>query len=85
MPGAAGVEELAPARHHRVHRRQLVLRLAAGIAAPGGEDEIGIQLWQALALTSIRPPSGMLSISGGNVNPARRAARVQASGSCAWR
>ena len=48
MPAPAGSQELTPARHHRLHRRQLVLRFTARIPAPGSEDEIGIQLRQAL-------------------------------------
>ena len=48
MPGSAGVEKLTPARHHRIHRRQLVLRFSAGVPAPGCKDKISIQLRQAL-------------------------------------
>ena len=46
MPGAAGAHKVAPAGHHRFHRLQLILRLAAGIRPPGGEDKIGVQLRQ---------------------------------------
>lgn len=48
MSGATGIQELTPARHHRIHRLQLILRFAARIPAPGGENEIRIQLRQPL-------------------------------------
>ncbi|AEW75243.1 hypothetical protein EcWSU1_03815 [Enterobacter ludwigii] len=48
MTGATGIEELTPARHHGIHRCQLILRFAAGIPAPGGKDKICIQLGQTL-------------------------------------
>lgn len=56
MSALAGGQELTPAVHHRIHRRDFILRFTAGIATPSREDKIGIQFRQTFR-TDINAPT----------------------------
>lgn len=47
-PLPAGPHKVAPARHHRLHRLQLIVGLTAGIRTPGSKYVVGVQLRQPL-------------------------------------